>query len=77
MEPENTQHDGTDRVYNLRKINELPFHLLHAQLTAELKTWALLNFEWILAKLCGGGLRDLLEEYSTVITVSMDGVVIQ
>ena len=69
LEPEDSQHDGTDRTYNLRKINELPFHLLHAQLFSELKTAALLNFEWILAKLCGTSLRDLLEEYSMVIQV--------
>ena len=69
LEPEQSQHDGTDRTYNLRKINELPFHLLHAQLFSELKTAALLNFEWILAKLCGASLRDLLEEYSMVIQV--------
>jgi len=35
LEPEDSQHDGTDRTYNLRKINELPFHLLHAQLFSE------------------------------------------
>nr|KAG5686694.1 hypothetical protein BaRGS_013593 [Batillaria attramentaria] len=72
LEPEDTQHDGSDRVYNLRKINELPYHLLHAQLSAELKREALLNFEWILAKLCGTSLRALLEEYSTVIQMNPD-----
>ncbi|XP_076471205.1 NACHT and WD repeat domain-containing protein 2-like [Babylonia areolata] len=67
LEPEGSLHDGTDRTYNLRKINELPFHLQHAQMTSELKTVALLNFDWILAKLCATSVRDLLEEYSAVI----------
>ncbi|PVD33550.1 hypothetical protein C0Q70_04807 [Pomacea canaliculata] len=67
MEPEDSLGDGSDRVYNLRKINEMPFHLLHAQLLTELKSVALLSFEWILAKLCGTTLRGLLEEYSVAI----------
>ena len=72
LEPEGSLRDGTDRTYNLRKINELPYHLLHAQLAVELKMDALLNFEWILAKLCGTSLRDLLDEYSMVIQVRTD-----
>ncbi|KAL8572753.1 hypothetical protein ACOMHN_030335 [Nucella lapillus] len=72
LEPEDSLHDGTDRIYNLRKIHELPFHLVHAQQMSELKTVALLNLEWILAKLCGTSLRDLLEEYSAVIQANPD-----
>lgn len=71
MEPEDSLGDGSDRVYNLRKINEMPFHLLHAQLLTELKSVALLSFEWILAKLCGTTLRGLLEEYSVAIQVKL------
>ena len=69
LEPEDSPHDGSDRSYNLRKINELPYHLLHAQLFSELKTAALVNLEWILAKLCGTSLKALLEEYAMVIQV--------
>ncbi|XP_076450611.1 NACHT domain- and WD repeat-containing protein 1-like [Babylonia areolata] len=72
LEPEESQHDGTDRVYNLRKINELPYHLFHAQLFVELKTGCLLHFEWILAKLCGTSVKALLEEYSVVIQANPD-----
>ncbi|XP_070200834.1 NACHT and WD repeat domain-containing protein 2-like isoform X2 [Littorina saxatilis] len=72
VEPEDSNHDGRDRTFNLRKINELPYHLLHAQLLVDLKHEALLNFEWILAKLCGTSLRDLLDEYSMVIQTNPD-----
>ncbi|XP_067654406.1 uncharacterized protein [Haliotis asinina] len=66
-EPEESLHDGSDRVYNLRKINELPFHLVRSQQMELLKNETLCNFEWVLAKLCGTSLRAVLEEYSRVL----------
>ena len=62
-EPEEANVDGSDRVYNLRKINELPHHLLRSQQTALYKSETMCNFEWVLAKLCGTSLRSLVEEY--------------
>lgn len=62
-EPHGTKLDGSDRVFNLRKINELPYHLLHSHQTNLYKSEALCNFEWVLAKLCGTSLRSLVEEY--------------
>jgi len=56
-------NDGTGRVYNLRKINELPYQLLNGQQTLLYKSEAMCNFEWMLAKLCGTSLRSLVEEY--------------
>ena len=68
-EPEDSKHDGSDRVYNLRKINELPHHLLRSQQNDLLKSQTLCNFEWILSKLSGAGLRALLEEYHIVLSL--------
>lgn len=68
-EPEDTQSDGSDRVYNLRKLNELPYHYLHSQQMDQLKTDILCNFEWMLAKLMGTSIRALLEEYQAALTV--------
>ena len=62
-EPKEANVDGSDRVYNLRKINELPHHLLRSQQTTLYKSEAMCNFEWVLAKLCGTSLRSLVEEY--------------
>ena len=63
-EPEEEANvDGSDRVYNLRKINELPHHLLRSQQLAQYKSETMCNFEWVLAKLCGTSLRSLVEEY--------------
>ncbi|CAL1528321.1 unnamed protein product [Lymnaea stagnalis] len=67
FEPGDTAGDGSSRVYNLRTINELPFHLLRAQLTLQLKQACLCNFEWMLAKLCGTSLTSLLEEYQAIL----------
>ncbi|GFO41708.1 NACHT domain- and WD repeat-containing protein 1-like isoform x3 [Plakobranchus ocellatus] len=64
---------GTDevpeRIYNLRRVNELPFHLTRSQQTSLLKRNCLCNYEWMLAKLCGTSLRSVLEEYSAILTV--------
>lgn len=57
-----------ERKYNLRRVNELPFHLTRSQQTSLLKQNCLCNYEWILAKLCGTSLRSLLEEYSAILT---------
>ncbi|XP_060086455.1 NACHT and WD repeat domain-containing protein 2-like [Ylistrum balloti] len=63
FEPENSIKDGSDRVYNLRRVNELPHHLLNSSQTELYKSQGLCNFEWVLAKLCGTSLRALVEEY--------------
>ncbi|KAK6972688.1 NACHT domain- and WD repeat-containing protein 1-like isoform x3 [Biomphalaria glabrata] len=66
-EPPDSKGYGDDRLYNLRKVNELPYHLLRAQLNVQLKQSCLCNFEWMLAKLCGTSLASLLEEYQPII----------
>ncbi|KAK6191904.1 hypothetical protein SNE40_003480 [Patella caerulea] len=69
FEPEGSKQDGKDRIYNLRKINELPYHLVNSHQPEVLKSETLCNFEWILAKLCGTSLTALLEEYQYVLTI--------
>ncbi|GFR71930.1 NACHT domain- and WD repeat-containing protein 1 [Elysia marginata] len=65
----NVSTDETpERMYNLRRVNELPFHLTRSQQTSLLKQNCLCNYEWMLAKLCGTSLRSLLEEYSAILT---------
>lgn len=58
-----------ERYYNVRKTNELPYHLLNSQQMDRFKTHTLCNFEWVLAKLCGTSLRELVEEYQTALQV--------
>ncbi|KAH9519361.1 hypothetical protein Btru_075339 [Bulinus truncatus] len=67
FEPRDSKGYGDDRVYNLRKVNELPFHLLRAQLNVQLKQSCLCSFEWMLAKVSGTSLTALLEEYQPII----------
>ncbi|XP_052705223.1 uncharacterized protein LOC128180999 isoform X4 [Crassostrea angulata] len=68
-EPCENNHDGSDRSYNVRKVNELPYHLLNSQQIALYKSESLCHFEWIHAKLCGTSLRSLVEEYQTGLSV--------
>lgn len=57
------------RSYNVRKTNELPYHLLNSQQMEHFKSQTLCNFEWVLAKLCGTSLRELVEDYQTALLV--------
>ena len=66
--PDETSGVMPEPVYNLRKINELPYHLTRSQQTSTLKTSCLCNYEWMLAKLCGTSLRQLFDEYQTILT---------
>ena len=69
FEAEGAQMEGFDRVYNIRHVNELPYHLLNSQQMDLYKSKALCNFEWAQAKLCGTSLRALVEEYETGLAV--------
>ncbi|XP_076114826.1 uncharacterized protein LOC143082831 isoform X2 [Mytilus galloprovincialis] len=59
--------EGEEIFYNVRKTNELPYHLLNSQQMENFKSHTLCNFEWVLAKLCGTSLRELVEEYQTAL----------
>ncbi|CAH1785829.1 unnamed protein product [Owenia fusiformis] len=55
------------RVYNKRKLNELPHHLLLSNQIDILKYSALCNFEFLLATICSSSLRSLLDEFQVAI----------
>ena len=58
-----TNKDGVkETVYNLRKLNELPWHLLRSQQTDFLKTVCLMNYDFLLAKLLAMSLRSVLDD---------------
>ena len=56
-------------VNNLRKLNELPYHLLHSNQLDKLKTEVLINYEWTLAKLKATSLRILLDDIQSPLIV--------
>ena len=56
-------------IFNLRKLNELPFHLLQSQQFDKAIQECLCNFEFLLAKLRGLSLEVLLNDFSTYLDV--------
>ena len=59
----------TERVYNLRHLNELPYHLLNSQQMDALKKQCLCNFEFMLAKLSATSLRAFFEDVQMTMRV--------
>ena len=59
-------------VYNIRKLSELPYHLIRAEKFEDLDDEILFNFEWINAKIKGQSLSDVLLDYENAICVSED-----
>uniref|UniRef100_A0A8C5P104 NACHT and WD repeat domain containing 1 n=1 Tax=Jaculus jaculus TaxID=51337 RepID=A0A8C5P104_JACJA len=53
----------SDTIANLRKLKELPFHLLHAGRLEELKQEVLGNMSWISCRGVSGGIEDLLDDF--------------
>lgn len=56
-------------VFNLRKLSEMPFHLIHSGQDATLDSEVLFNFEWIQGKERGQSLNDVLEDYLLALKV--------
>ncbi|XP_051886627.1 NACHT domain- and WD repeat-containing protein 1 [Pristis pectinata] len=52
-----------DDVVNLRKLSELPYHLVNAGRIDELKQEVLGNMEWIACKMQATGMKSLLEDF--------------
>ena len=50
-------------VFNLRKLSELPYHLLHSGDLKRLKDETLCNFEFLLAKLRATSLDSVLDDF--------------
>ena len=56
-------------VFNLRKLSEMPFHLIHSGHTGRLASEVLFNFEWIYSKVRGQSLNEVLEDYALALEV--------
>ncbi|XP_032230657.2 protein qui-1 isoform X5 [Nematostella vectensis] len=54
--------------YNYRKLNELPYHLVHAQELETSKDCVLCNFEFLLTSLEASSLRDVLDYFDLALT---------
>ena len=52
-------------IFNLRKLSELPFHLLHSGNLEMMKEECLCNFEFLLAKIRGVSLQVLMGDFSS------------
>ncbi|KAL9973170.1 hypothetical protein ACROYT_G019587 [Oculina patagonica] len=52
-------------IYNLRKLSELPFHLLRSGNLEKMREECLCNFEFLLAKLRGTSLQVLISDFSS------------
>ncbi|XP_036998029.2 NACHT domain- and WD repeat-containing protein 1 [Artibeus jamaicensis] len=53
----------SDTVANLRKLKELPHHLLHSGRVEELKQEVLGNMDWISCRGVSGGIESLLDDF--------------
>ena len=58
---------GDKQIYNLRKLSELPFHLLLSGNLEKMKDECLCNFEFLLAKAQGASLQDLMKDFSSYV----------
>ncbi|XP_061005162.1 NACHT domain- and WD repeat-containing protein 1 [Dama dama] len=54
----------SDTVANVRKLKELPYHLLHAGRIEELKHEVLGSMSWISCRGLSGGIEGLLEDFA-------------
>lgn len=64
-----SQSDQTSLVYNRRALNELPFHFINSNQFDMLKSECLCNYEWLLAKLSGCGLRNIFDDFYLALTI--------
>jgi len=56
-------------IYNLRKLSELPFHLLHSGKFDMMREECLCNFEFLSAKLQGTSLQLLMGDFSSYLEI--------
>ena len=50
-------------VFNIRKLNELPYHLLISRQMEKLKSIALCNFQWLSTKLEVTGFQNMMQDF--------------
>ena len=49
--------------YNVRKLSELPYHLIESGMDAELRKHVLFNYDWLHSKLAATSLPDVLADF--------------
>lgn len=64
--------EQTKNVYNFRKLNELPRHLIKSGNLQALKDHVIFNFDFLSAKICALGLRSLLQDFNEALNVFKD-----
>jgi len=56
-------------LYNKRSLNELPYHFINSNQFDMLKSQCLCNYEWLLAKLSGCGIRSIFDDFQLAISI--------
>ena len=64
-----SKKEETPEIFNYRKLNELPYHLVHAGELQMLKDRALLNFDFLLSKIRGIGLSSLIQDFKQALSM--------
>jgi len=65
--------DGQKQVrYNVRKLSELPYHLIESDMYTELRKHVLFNYEWLHSKLAATSLPDVLADFHMATTSFSD-----
>ena len=59
-------------IFNLRKLSELPFHLLYSGNLEQMKEGCLCNFEFLLAKIQGLSLQAVVGDFSSYLDARPD-----
>ena len=65
----------SNEIYNLRKLNELPFHLLFSRQIEKLKAISLCNFDWLHTKMIAMSLDSVIEDFELAISKSTDATI--
>ena len=58
--------------YNVRKLSELPYHLIESGMDAELRKHVLFNYDWLHSKLAATSLPDVLADFHMATTSYCD-----
>ena len=59
-------------VYNIRKLNELPYHLLLSKQLEKLKTIVLCNFHWLHTKITTTSFQTVMQDFTLALSHTND-----
>ncbi|XP_077990677.1 NACHT and WD repeat domain-containing protein 2-like [Glandiceps talaboti] len=62
--PQPLEFDSGENRFNIRKLEQLPFHLIYAENVEQLKKDVLCNFQFLLTKLRGMNLAEVLQDFT-------------